>query len=315
MASVGTVKMLTTDMGIDALKVAARMYVNDERTEIKPIWPNFMRKKTFNEYIIEYGENGGFGDIPLKDEGDYINFGLMDMGDLATIQPEVRQLAFAITKQDRKYNKIGKVERASKMLARAARRTMERIAAYPLNVATSTVRRTIDQLALVSSSHVMINGTVVSNNGGAVDLAPATLEAALIAWSKLQDNDGTFISLMPEFLVVPPDLAPIARRILRSQNYPVMTSGVPSGADTGVPNATILDAGLTLVVDPYLTDTNAWFLLAPKSQHELQMYENEAFNDRSFVDPYTEDYVYSVEFSNIAAAADWKGIYGAQGST
>lgn len=314
MATTSTVKMMTTDMGIDAMRAIPRKFINDTRKEHAPIWSTYMRKVDTNEYYIEYFEFGGFGDIPLKDEGDYINVATPDTGDIARIQPEVRQLAFAITKEDRKYNRINKVERASKMLARAARRTVEKIAAYPLNVATSSVRVTTDGNPLVYNAHVLLNGSTYSNAGGGVDLSISTLETALVAFSTMIDNDGTYIDLRPKYLVVSPYDAPNARRILRAQNYWTPSAGLPSAADTGVPNATVQDANLILVVNPYLTDPDAWFLLADKGDHELVLVENEAFNDRSFVDPYTSDYVYSVEFANIAAAPNPVGIYGATGA-
>lgn len=324
-AAAATIKMMTTDMGHEALRTAARKTIEDDRKLQAPIWPNIMQLESENVYMFEYTEDGGFGDIPLRDEGDYINFATPDTGELLSVQPEVRQLAFAVTKEDRKYNKTGKVARASRMLARAAKRTYERIAAYPFNVATSTVRRTIDGLALLNHSHTLIDGTLVSNiiglaAGGAgsqSDLTIAALESALVAFSLLRDNDGSYIDVTPKILMVHPAEAPNARRVLRSTSWWAATGTTDTTptavADRGIPNATVQDANLTLVVNPYLTDTDGWWLLTDKANHHMRMYQNEAMNDRSFVDPYNEDYIYSIEFAAIAAAASWKGIMGTVG--
>jgi hypothetical protein len=321
MAAASTVKMLTTDMGIDELRAFNRKIVNDTRKEQTPVWSNYMRKETTNEYFQEYFEFGGFGLVPKKDEGDYLNFATPDIGDLARITPEGRQLAFAITREDKKFNRIDKVGRATKMLARAARKTVEMVAAFPLNVgfAVSAVRFTMDGEALFSAGHILLDGTTFSNLGTASDLNIAALEARIVQFTVARDNDGTFINLKPKYLVVAPAGAPNARRVLRATNYwtttGATTSVVDTTADRGIPNATVQDAGLILVVNPYLTDANAWFLIADKSEHELVLIENEAFNDRSFIDPYTEDYVYSVRFANIAAAPHWMGLDGSAGAT
>jgi len=310
--------MLTTDMGVDELRAFNRKVINENRQEQAPVWQTYMRKETTNEYFQEYMEFGGFGLVPKKDEGDYLNFATPDIGDLARITPEGRQLAYAITREDKRFNRVQKVERATKMLARAARKTVEMIAAFPLNQGFSnTLRVTMDNVALFSASHVLLNAASASNLGTATDLAIASLEEGIVNFTLQKDNDGTYINIKPKYLVVHPANAPNARRVLRATNYWTATSTSNSLPDTvadrGIPNATVQDAGLILVVNPYLTDQDAWYLIADKSEHELVLIENEAFNDRSFVDPYTEDYVYSVRFANIAAAPNWMGLFGNAG--
>lgn len=314
MAGAGSVITLTSDMGIDGLRAIPRKFVNDTRKQHPERFSMYMRKISSNEFMEQYEELGGFGDIPRRDEGDFMNFAKMDVGNITRIQPDTYQLAFAITEKARRFNKMNIVQRASQKLAIAARRTYEKIAAAPFNEGFSaTVRLGTDGQPLFSTAHVRLNGATASNKASA-DLTTATLEAALVAFSLQTDQDGTYIDLTPKYLVVHPNEAPNAMRILRSQNYPQMTAGVPNAADTGVPNDFIRNYNLILVINPYLTDTDAWFLLADKDEHEVIVVENEKFNDDSFIDPYTKDFVYSVQFSAIAAHATDIGAYGSEGA-
>lgn len=313
MAAAGTAITLTTDMGIQALQAIPRKFINEARKEHPAKYPQYMRKLNIDEFMIQYDQLGGFGDIPRRDEGGNMNFAKMDVGNITRIQPESYQLAFAITKKARRFNKIQIVERASKKLAIAARRTTEKIAAAPFNEGFSaSVRLGTDGQPLFSTAHERLNGATTSNRAAA-DLSSATLEAALVAFSLMRDEDGTFIDVTPKFLMVHPNEAPNAMRILRAMNYWTPTGGVPSGADTGVPNDFIRNYNLVLVINPHLTDPDAWFLLADKDEHEVILVENEAFNDDSFIDPYTKDFIYSVEFAQIAAHATDLGAYGSSG--
>lgn len=311
MATAGGFIMMTTDMGIDALRKIPRRYVNENLKATPTKYTIYMNEETTDEFMLEWEEMGGFGDIPMRDEGDYLNFARPDVGNIVRIQPEVRQLAFAITERDRRFNKTNKVKRASEKLAQASRRTMERLAAAPLNEGFASTRLGADGQPLFSDSHVLLDGSTFDNKA-TVDLTTATLEDALVVFSLMRDNDGTQIDLDPKYLVVHPAEYPNALRILNAQHY--YTGGVPSAADTGVPNKYIQSFNLILVKNPYLTDTDAWFLLADKSNHGLVMVINEKFHDKSFVDEYTDDYIYSVQFAAIAAHTTWFGAYGSTGA-
>lgn len=318
-------KMLTTDMGIDALRTMKRQWVNQDRREHPPIWKQYMRKIDSDEFMEEFTEMGGFGDIPLKDEGDDLNFAKPDTGNITRIQPDVRQLAFAATKQDRRFNKIGKIERASKALARAARRTMEKLAAVPFNLGWSSTRLGSDGVALFSTAHVRADGSTAANTPTTqVDLTSETLEAALAQFALMTDNDGTYIDVKPAVLLVHTSNEANALRITGAQNYwlgglsgstpPQQNTWIPNAANTGVPNSYIRRYNLEVVASPYLTDTDAWFLLAPKSEHGVLIVENQAFEDRSFVDMYNQDYCYSVEFAWATGHVTDVGVWGSQGA-
>lgn len=320
------VKAMTTDMGADALKPQIRKWVNERRKEYPEIYSIYMNKFTTDEAYIEDYELGGFGVIPKLDEGDVINFVAPPSGNKTRYQPDTYQAAFAITRRDKKYNKIGKVNKFISRMERAFRVTTEQVAAMVFNLAFSAAFVGNDNVPLVSGTgapvatgHTNVNGdTGISNTSTAASISPVSLEAALGVFLNMKGPDGFPIVMKPKFLVVPAGLQLVAERAVGAANY-YATAGsgaatVPSGADTGVPSI-IKKYGLTVVPNPYITVNGglAWFLLADKDEHELQVIWGELPKDRAFDDNYTEDSVYSTLMELVSGFSTWMGVYGNYG--
>jgi len=309
MPTPGAFKSNTMDMGTDALKPIIRKFIGQDRKDYAPIYPIYTEEMKTEDFFEKFGELGGFPDAPLKDEGDYLNLAKAPAGDQVDVQPEVRQLAFAITREDKKFNRIDKVQRLTKKLSRAMIRTKERVATVPLNLGfSSTLNLGVDSQPLFSATHVNVGGVTFSNLL-AVDLSMASLETAITMFMTMVDNDGTPIVVTPKYLVVHPNNYLNAKRIVGSANY--FTNGA-SGSEpasqqpgtqawTGAPNA-IQDMGITVVPNPYLTDVDAWYLLGPKGEEDNIVFVwNEDINDYIFEDQWTRDTVTSMQMSNVGA--------------
>lgn len=313
--------MMTTDMGADELKPALSKMFGDNRKLWPTTYVKYMTKMNSTEFFEEFTQSGGFQDVPLLDEGDLINVSKPDLGDKYRLQPERRQLAFAITQLDKKFNKVDKVARAMKKLSIACGRTTERVAAAVFNYGfNSTMRPMTDGQPLFSTAHIRLNGATASNRPGTdVDLSMPSLEDAITNFRLLIDQDGTPINISPKYLLVHPYNEINAKRILRSQNY--FTNGAGTDPNPGAPNAAYLGVAnvaseyqLEIIVNPFLTSPEAWFLLGSQDDTELKMVENEPCTDRSFQDPWTEDTIYSISFANIGGAISDIAAYGTLGS-
>ena len=314
---------MTVDMGLEALRAIPRQFVNDNRKAIKSVWTIYMKKVSTNDFLVEYMEMGGFADFPVRDEGAGMNFAKMDVGGKTRLQPDQRQLGFVITDRDKRFNRINKVERASKMLTQAALRTTERIAATPWNLAFTSTQKGWDGVCLCNTAHVRANGQTVANTPSAqVDLSVASLEAGLISFRIMPGSDGTIIDIRPRYLLVYPSEGPNARRILKNQQYYTGATGTaagipsntPNAAATGVTNEYIQSFDLIVVENPYFTDTDAWFLVAATDEQEVLLVENEKMRERAFQHPFTEDFIYSLQFSQTAGHATDQGVYGSSGA-
>ena len=63
----------------------------------------------------------------------------------------------------------------------------------------------------------------------------------------------------------------------------------------------------------YLTDTDAWFMLAEKSDHFLLLYDREPFWTDYEYDFDTKDYKISGMYAQSSGWADPRGVFGSPG--
>jgi len=80
---------------------------------------------------------------------------------------------------------------------------------------------------------------------------------------KFRDDRGRFLGVVPDLLVVPPDLQWTAMELLESTYWP------EEGAAAARLSSNVLKGKLDLLVSPYLTDSNDWFILQgiPEADH------------------------------------------------
>ena len=199
----------------------------------------------------------GFGNAPVKREGDGVEFDTAYEGFTARYTHETIALAFALTEEaveDNLYDRLG--ARYTKALARSMAHTKQVKAANVLNNAFSSSYTGGDGLSLVNSAHTLAGGGTYSNTPSTqVDLNETALEDGLITISTLVDDRNLTLALQGTKLIVPPQLQFIAERLLE-------TPGRVGTADNDI-NA-MRSMGMIpegYAVNHFLTDTDAWFVL------------------------------------------------------
>lgn len=152
----------------------------------------------------------------------------------------------------------GVMKRRTEALSRSARYRKEYDHAKLFNNASATTYFSgNDDLALLSASHTLaaVPSTVWSNYSASTDLSLAALETAFTAIRTFKDDQNLLINMEPATLLIPPQLEYDAYEILNS-------SGKPYTADNEV---NYFKGKLNVIVWPFITDTNAWFVLTKKS--------------------------------------------------
>ena len=92
------------------------------------------------------------------------------------------------------------------------------------------------------------------SNVGTSALSAVALQAAITAMMKIKDDQGKVLGILPDLLVIPPDLQWTAIELLESVMRP----------DSALQIKNVLQGRLNFIVSPYLTDTNNWYLLDTK---------------------------------------------------
>lgn len=231
---------------------------------IKSIWANnyddyptlytkvFEDKQSDKRFEKEQGVTG----LPLaglKEEGDSISY----EDPLQGFQKEYVNVTYGlganVTREmyeDDQYNYINSIP---KMLARSMRQTEETVSFNHLNRAFNTSFTGADGEALSSSAHPLVGGGSYRNTlATAADLTQTSLEQALQDLMDFIDDRSLKIRVMPKCLVVPTQLNFTARKILESAN-------VVGSADND--KNPIPGLFSDLIVSPYLTDSDAWFIV------------------------------------------------------
>jgi len=206
----------------------------------------------------------GFGLVPVKTEGRTATYDAILPGIKVTYTHLTYALGYEITEEAIEDNQrtpetFAKLPAA---LDRSAMETVEVSAWSVFNNGFSTAG--FDGVSLFNASHPLLKGGTQSNTPSVqADLSVTSLTAALTAIEKLVDERGLKRPLRAANLVIPIDYWKTARELLDS-DY------IPESANNAI-NA-LQSKKLALVESHYITDTNAWFLVADKAQHFLKFF-------------------------------------------
>lgn len=202
---------------------------------------------------------------------------------------------------DARFDLISKMVRS---LGRSARETQLVLAMNVFNNSFGT-QTSWDGVALISASHPSEVGNQ-SNSLGSVDLSYATLQDAETVFRKTQDQRGKRLLLKPKYLLVPEESRHEAIEIVKS----------PYKADSANNNinSTGMDQGLEVISSPFISDTDAWWLLASPEDHGLKIKDRESLNQKIHEDVLAGVMYYKAAYRQAVGACDWRGIVGTAGA-
>jgi len=166
-----------------------------------------------------------------------------------------------------------------------------------------------DSVALISASHVTLNGDTVSNLVAGA-LSSITLNNAMVSLREQKNQRGVILGSTGKFLVVPPKLFKLACELTDS----VLVS---DSANNAV-NVYRSIFGIEVMTSPYLgaadggSDT-AWFLLS--EFHGLKRVIRQGVQTALVSWEYSDNrsYKYQGNFREAYFAADYAGIVGSTG--
>ena len=140
------------------------------------------------------------------------------------------------------------------------------------------------------------------------------LAEALTRFRRWRNHRGQPIVLEPKILLVPPELEWVAKTLLESTTYPHLSSGsiAPAGSGFATYTNVLRSAVDTLIVDPYLNDTNNWFLLTAPSQHKLNFFWREKPSTDMEEDFRTKGILHSITCAFSVGFTDWFGVLGSE---
>lgn len=234
---------------------------------------------------------------------------------LQGFQKEAVNTSFAlgttITREMYDDDQYDKIRQAPRGLARSFRLTQEIVTSDQFNsgFSTAAVPQTAqDGLSVFNSAHLLVGGGTFSNVPAvASDLVMTSVEQAYIDISNYNDDRGYPMHAMPKTWSVPTSDQFVAQKILETQ-YAV------GSADNDVNVVSNKAMPVSLVVNPYLTDINAWFVTTDVDNGVMYVDRQNPEMDRDNVFD-TKSLKFSVYGRFIVVTADPRGIYGSAGSS
>jgi len=220
----------------------------------------FTRRSSGKQFEQTVGQSQ-LGLATIKEEGDPITYDDTQQTYVNQYTHAVHALGTVITLEayrDNQYN-LDVLSKRPKALAFSMRQTDETVAANVFNNgfdSNFTMGTSSDGVELVNASHPNgPYGAVGSNLDTAADLSETTLEDSCINISLTVDPRGNKIKVMPQCLLIPPQLNFIAGRILGSD----LQNDTANNAKNILRSQNTLPDGYK--INHYLSDVDAWFVL------------------------------------------------------
>ena len=290
-----------------ALWPGINKWYGDAYSEWPVEWDKLFEKNTSRKAFEEDVSMSPFGLAQQKGEGASINYDSAQQGFVDRYTHVTYGLGFIITKEmveDDQYDVIG--PKRAKALAFSMRQTKEILGANVLNKAFSGSGVLYgDGKTLVATDHPNVAGGTWSNQiAVAADLSEAALEQACLDIQGWTDDRGKRIAVKPQKLVVPYTLDFEANKIMKTEYEVGTANNTVNVVRSRFPGGVVLNH--------YLTDTDAWFILTnvPGGPKYFARREDAFTQDDDFD---TDNAKFKATARYSFGATDKKGIYGSAG--
>lgn len=250
----------------------------------------------------------GLGYVPQSNEGaTYTSDQLVQKYD-KTFTPLTYKVNVRITKEAQQDDLSGTFTKIPAMLARSAMATVNRNFALMFDRSQSGSYLGPDGKALCVTDHPLHPDTAdtYSNRPSAnAVLSLTAIENAVTAQMGYTDDRGIPGDVMSSSIMIPTASYIAASKYLESQKVTGSANN-----DKNVVN----NLGLKLIVNPFLTDTDSWYVLADKSINELFVLWREKPNSKLDSDVNTDDAIYKIRFRVVDGWVDARYVYGSTGA-
>jgi len=250
---------ITTSQFSEDLWPGIQKWFGDSYTEWQPIWSQLATQYNSDKQFEKYQGRTEYGLAGVKPQGGTVPYADPYQG----FQKEIINVAYAlgstITYEMMRYDQYNLFKSIPQQLAKSMRRTEETVVHNFLNngfaTAGAAATTTADGVSLLNTAHLLVasGGTLANTPTTASDFSQSALEQAYIDIGRFVDDQNLPIIVDAKKLIVPVESQHLARKILQTEYE------VNSGNNTINPVSSSR-MPLELIVTPYLTDTDSWFL-------------------------------------------------------
>jgi hypothetical protein len=280
-----------------------------EWKEISPIWRRYFVVKKSQKRSELVTSVTGVGDIPEKGEGNPYAEDVIRAGYTKEFLHTEFGLKFAVTQTALEDDRYDVLADNAKWFMFSARVVQEKRAALLFNNGFGS-EQSPDGVSIFNSAHPLRSGTTARNIlSTASDLSWTSLQQALVDWQR-ETKFEAGQNMMPVedlVLLVPPELEFTAAKLVNSTLQP----GV---ADNDLNTIRTL-RNITVIKNVYLTDNDAWFLLAGNKSHGFTSYERVPLSmEPAMTNSETRNREYPVRWRQSWGCSRWQQSFGTAGA-
>jgi hypothetical protein len=265
----------------------------------------FDQKKSDKKYE-ELVEQTGFGLAPVKAEGSSTAYDSHAQGITARGTNVAYSLGYIVTREELADNQYESVARdRAQSLAFSMATTRNIVGANVYNRAFNSSYAGGDGKELLATNHPSLAGDQSNELATAADLSEASLEDLTINIMDAKNSKGLQIALQPKCLIIPTALSYEAERILQSMLR-------PNTADNDLNALKSMGIIPEVVVNNYLTDSDAWFIRT-NAPSGMCWFDREAVEFTNDSDYDTDNIKHKAYMRFVPFWGDWRGLYGSPG--
>ena len=250
-------------------------------TKRRPEWfQEVFRMESTSDPHEQYTSKANFGTFVETDEGDAVTYDEALQGFDRTMTPLQYSLGYKITKIAMDDDRKGIFTDQASDLGWGWTESRNILAAAVFNNGFDNTFTGADGLELFSTAHLHENGSTFRNElATSADFSITSFQTAMIDFRNFRDGRGKRLNLRPESIMIPPDGWHNVAEIIQSPDRPDTAERA-----TNVFRGFFGGGVFNIILNDYLTDTDAWFLIGPKEDHGLVFLEREAFTTGNDVD-------------------------------
>ena len=299
---------ITTGAHPKALYPGIHAWFGVKYKEYGDLWTKLFEVRKSNRNYEELVQHYGFGLVPVKPENTASVYQGQSQGPTSRGTNVAYSLGYIVTKEEVDDNLYAEVamSRASS-LAFSAHQTRENVAANVYNRAFNSAYVGGDGVELLSTAHPSNAGNQSNELAVAADFSEASLEDLCIQMMNAKNADGLNISLTPKCLIIPTALKFEAQRVLKSL-------GRVGSADNDINAVNSLNVIPEVVVNPYLTDSDAWFVKANGVTDGLIWFDRKPIEFSKDSDFDTDNFKHKMYMRFVPMWGDWRQLYGSAGA-
>jgi hypothetical protein len=300
--------VITTGNHPKALWPGMRKFWGREYDEHPMEWKEIFESLDSEKNYEEDTEVTGFGLAPVKAQAGAVQYDSESQGPTKRYTHVTYGLGYIVTREEMEDNLYEVVsKRRIKALAFSVRQTEEVVAANVLNRAFNTAYSGGDGKAMIVADHPTVSGTQSNVIAAAADLSEAAIESLCVQIMNARNSRGLNISVMPKKLIVSPNDAFNAERILQT----TLRVGTANNDINAIKSMNVLPGGVC--VNHYLTDADAWFIKTnvPNGLIRFNRRATEFKQDNDF-DTENAKAKSTLRFS--VGWTDWRQIFGSPGA-